>query len=316
MARILVIRGGAIGDFVLTLPALKLLRESFPSAHIEILGYRHIIALAENRFYAQAVRSIEYGALSSFFSRGAELPEELVEYFASFGQVISYLFDPDRIFADNLARAGVKNLIMGAAKITDEAHAARQLARPLEQLALFLDDPAAQIFSSAEDEQFAAELVGKLRAPVIALHPGSGGERKNWPLENWLALGERLMSATPAPTLLVIGGEAEMTALEKLRAAWAGRPVEFVQNLALPQLAAVIARCSIFIGHDSGISHLAAATGTACVLLFGPTDAAIWAPANPNVRVLEAPGGSLARLPMEEVAAAVIAFWQSYTSSS
>jgi len=48
--RILVIRGGAIGDFVLTLPAIRLLRENFPHAHLEILGYKHIVALAEGRF--------------------------------------------------------------------------------------------------------------------------------------------------------------------------------------------------------------------------------------------------------------------------
>jgi len=56
MNRVLVIRGGAIGDFILTLPALKALRDACPSAHMEILGYRHIAALAEDRFYSQAVR--------------------------------------------------------------------------------------------------------------------------------------------------------------------------------------------------------------------------------------------------------------------
>ena len=66
--RILVIRGGAIGDFILTLPAIKLLRDSIPAAHLEILGYKHIIALAEMSRYADATRSIEYGPLSSFFS--------------------------------------------------------------------------------------------------------------------------------------------------------------------------------------------------------------------------------------------------------
>src|SRR2546423_12755504 len=74
--RILVIRGGAIGDFVLTLPAIKLLRDRFPSAHLEILGAKHVAALAEKRFYADAVRSIESGAFASFFAQGSELPTE------------------------------------------------------------------------------------------------------------------------------------------------------------------------------------------------------------------------------------------------
>src|SRR4029453_12407818 len=89
MNRILVIRGGAIGDFILTLPMLKALREGFPYAHIEILGYKHIAVLAQNRFYTQAIRSIEYGALSSFFAKKSKLPAELANYFASFDLIIS-----------------------------------------------------------------------------------------------------------------------------------------------------------------------------------------------------------------------------------
>src|SRR6266404_5110015 len=92
--RILVIRGGAIGDFILTLPAIKLLRDGFPDAHLEILGYKHIAALAERRFYADAVRSIESASLAKFFAKNSELPVDLVEYFGSFDLVLSYLYDP------------------------------------------------------------------------------------------------------------------------------------------------------------------------------------------------------------------------------
>src|SRR5205085_1120041 len=113
MNRVLVIRGGAIGDFILTLPALKALRDAYPFAHIEILGYKHIAALAENRFYAQAVRSIEYGPLASFFTKNSELPAELAAYFASFDLIISYLYDPDGVFESNLRRCGVENLFCG-----------------------------------------------------------------------------------------------------------------------------------------------------------------------------------------------------------
>ena len=149
MSRILVIRGGAIGDFILTLPAVRLLRESFPDAHLEILGYKHIVALAEISGYANATRSIEYSGLASFFTRNGELAPDLVAYFSGFQQIVSYLFDPDEIFAGNLRRAGVRNLIVGSPKMTDEEHAARQLARPLERLALYLEDPAAQIVPRA-----------------------------------------------------------------------------------------------------------------------------------------------------------------------
>src|SRR4030095_14186104 len=128
MNRILVIRGGASGDFILTLPALKALREAHAHAHVEILGYKHIAALAENRFYAQAVRSIEYGPLSSFFAKNSELPAVFAGFFANFDLIISYLYDPDRIFESNLHRCGVENLLCGPAKIVEKSgHAARQL---------------------------------------------------------------------------------------------------------------------------------------------------------------------------------------------
>src|SRR4026207_900894 len=157
--RILVIRGGAIGDFILTLPALKPLREAYPDAHIEILGYKHIAALAENRFYAQAVRSIEYGPLSSFFAKNSELPTELAGYFATFDLIISYLYDPDQIFENNVRRCGVENLLCGPAKIVEKSgHAARQLARPIQELGIRVSDLTEKIFLSDEDRQFAREF--------------------------------------------------------------------------------------------------------------------------------------------------------------
>lgn len=305
--RILVIRGGAIGDFILTLPAIALLRENFPDAEIEILGYEHIVALAHGRFYATAIRSIEYGPMAGFFIPGSVLAPDLEEYFAGFQQVVSYLFDPDGFFEGNLRRAGVKNLLSAYVKIDDSQHAAQQLARPLERLALFLDDPAARIHPTGADRTFARQFLGNSPAPIIAVHPGSGSARKNWPLENWTALGHWLGSLPGKPRILLIGGEADTAQFSTLPAAWSGLDLLVARDLPLPHLAAVLERCRLFIGHDSGISHLAAAVCAPCVLLFGPTDPAVWAPANAGVRVLSAPEGDLAQLSLETVQAAVAA---------
>src|SRR5580765_8146212 len=163
MNRILVIRGGAIGDFILTLPALKALRDARPQAHVEILGYKHVAVLAEQRFYAQALHSIEYGPLARFFARNSELPPELAEYFASFDLIVSYLYDPDQIFETNVRRCGVENLISGPARIVENAgHAAWQLARPMEQLGISVADFAGRIFPSIEDREFGRKFL----APV------------------------------------------------------------------------------------------------------------------------------------------------------
>ena len=305
--RILVIRGGAIGDFVLTLPSIRLLRENFPGAHLEILGYRHIVALAEGRFHADAARSIEYAALAQFFAPGAELDPGLVEYFASFQQVVSYLFDPDGFFETNVRRCGVKHFLVCPPKLDDSAHAAHQLARPLQSLALFLEDAGATLHPSADDCAFADDFLAGFPQPLLALHPGSGSAKKNWALENWREIGEWLMDFRfPAggenPSLLVLGGEADGANLAALENAWLHNPrVRFAKNLPLPHAAALLARCALFLGHDSGISHIAAAAGAPCLLLFGPTDPQIWAPANPHVRVLRARDKTMNGIGIEDV---------------
>jgi heptosyltransferase-2 len=284
------------------------LRDAYSGAHIEILGYAHIAALAERRFYADAVRSIEYGALSRFFARGAELPDDLVDYFAGFDLIVSYLFDPDLIFQTNLERAGVSEIITGPGKLTEGLHAARQLAQPMiADLELELETTSATIFPTDEDRAFAAEFLRDLPHPIIALHPGSGSERKNWPLPKWLKLGNRLLASPEmAGSLLLVSGEADAAQASNLRSTWPASRIREARGLRLTQLAAILERSAHFVGHDSGISHLAGAVGAHCILLFGPTDPAVWAPSNPNVRVLRAPGGNLGTLSVESVLSALL----------
>lgn len=300
MNRILVIRGGALGDFILTLPAIKLLRDRFPETHLEILGYAHIVALAENRFYANATRSIEAAQLARFFAKSSELPAELVDYFGRFDLIVSYLFDPDEIFGRNLRRCGDFEFIVGSPKIFTDEHAAIQLARPLETIGLKLECAAAHLFPNDADRT-AASALGNAPKPQIALHPGSGSPTKNWPLERWREIGSWILTEIPSSSLLVVGGEADRSQLEELRRVWKDSRVRFAVDQPLPVLAALLAESSFFLGHDSGISHLAAAVDARCLLLFGPTDPAVWAPINSGVEVLRSRQGLLDEIAAEEV---------------
>jgi heptosyltransferase-2 len=310
---ILVIRGGAIGDFVLTLPAIRMLRQTLPHCHLEILGYRHIADLAlhggpePGTTYADAVRNIEYGPMAAFFARNGQLAPDLCAYFAGFQQVVSWLFDPDGIFAANLERAGVRNFLGVHEKITDHQHASVQLARGLERMAVFLEDSATRLFpTDATKAAAAAWLAGhapdKAGRPLVALHPGSGSPKKNWPAGNWQRLGDRIASG--GARLLLIGGEADDSALETLARSLSVHAPLIARNLPLPTLAALLARCTAYFGHDTGISHIAAATGTPSTLLFGPTDPSVWAPIGGHVRIIRAPGGDLGSVAPETVLAA------------
>lgn len=127
--RVLVIRGGAIGDFILTLPAIRLLRDNIPGAHIEILGYKPIIELALAAGIADSTRSLEHAAMARLFVPRAELGDELRDYLLSFNLIVSYLFDPDSILRGNMEAMGVKTYIEASHQVTPGAgHAAVQLA--------------------------------------------------------------------------------------------------------------------------------------------------------------------------------------------
>ena len=295
--RALVIRGGALGDFILTLPVLNALREAAPDSRLEVLAYPGIAALAETSGLIDAFRSIEYGPLAGFFTRGSVLDPGLRGYFASFDLILSYLYDPDGVFAENLQNAGAKRVITGPHRPGESSHAIDQLAAPLTTLGLPLAGRATRLALEPAVHE----------ALTVALHPGSGSAAKNWPVEKWRQLAGNLLAANPEVELAIIGGEADAAAIHALRGLAASRVVLW-ENLPLPELARRLAGARLYLGHDTGVSHLAAAAGVPSLLLFGPSDPGVWAPPHEHVRVLRAPEGNLPNLPVATVLAALTRF--------
>jgi len=294
MAKILVIRGGAIGDFILTLPVLSALKTQFPEAELEVLGYPHIASLVTESGLANAVRRIDARPLAGFFARAGTLDESLQEYFAGFALIISFLYDPDDVFRTNVARCSRAQFVVGPHRPDerDTLHATEVYLKTLERLAIFDPDPVPRLNFNPNHSHSAAE-------PFLAVHPGSGSPRKNWPQTKWAELLARLIHTTPV-RLLIAGGEAEEDRLEKLAAPLPRERVEIARNLPLPQLARRLMGCSAFVGHDSGISHLAAALDLPVLALWGDTPEAVWRPRGDNVRLLKA-SGELEILPTESV---------------
>lgn len=289
------IRGGAIGDFILTLPVLAALRQQFPASRLELLGYPHIAQLALAGGLVDAVRSIEARAMAGFFVPGGALAPELADYFAQFALIISFLYDPDRIFQSNVAACSRAQFIAGPHRPDERAgvHATEVLLAPLQQLAIFNPDPVPRlrIQSSRNPEPLAPRPgTGAQSAPQLALHPGSGSERKNWPEPSWAALVQRLVAQTSL-RLLLVGGEAEGGRLERLARLVPGDRLELARSLPLTELAARLQECVGFIGHDSGITHLAAALGLAGVVLWGESVEAVWRPRSDRMRLVREPGG-------------------------
>lgn len=309
MGRILFIRGGAVGDFILSLPSLRLVRETLPDNEVEILGYPSIASLAVAAGLADQVRPLEDPRLATFFAPGAKLDEEWCRYFAGFDVVVSCLYDPDGYFGGNLRVAGVRTLVACPYRPDEtppQIPAAAQFAKPLESLGLYLDDPALGLVYPEPERGLETILPGLGEAPFLALHPGSGSPRKNWGHERWASLLAKLHQARPELRFLVTSGEAEAETIAAFlaRLEAQGLPHHHLANRPLAELGALYRRAVGYLGHDSGLSHLAASAGAACLLLFGPTEPGIWAPVSPRVGVLRAPDRTMASLEVDEVLAA------------
>jgi heptosyltransferase-2 len=291
--RILLIRGGALGDLIVTLPTLRLLRERWPAAHIEILGHPRLAEIAVDRHYLNAARSVNHGPLSAFFTPRAVLDPEWMEYIGGFDLVLSYFYDPDGLFRHNLERCEPGEILTHSPRVPDDFRrpAARHFAGIVEPVGLALGTNAAsEIFPSGEDVAGARAFLNGVEpgTRLVAIHPGSGSETKNWAKEQWAGLGRRIVGEVPGAMLLLVEGEADAEPAGFIAHAWKDLPHLRARWLPLPILAALLREAEIFLGHDSGITHLAAAArkDLPIVALFGPTNPEVWAPPRDGVRVL------------------------------
>jgi heptosyltransferase-3 len=136
--------------------------------------------------------------------------------------------------------------------------------------------------------------------------------KKNLSAEHWILAGRALGAACPTVRLALITGEAEhergITA--RVREGWQGLEYLHWDQIPLTTLAGHLCGTAAFLGHDSGISHLAAACGVPCLLFFGPTDPLTWAPRNAGVQVVSPPQGTLEDWPADRALAEMRRFLQ------
>ncbi|MEY2877706.1 MAG: hypothetical protein RLZZ15_86 [Verrucomicrobiota bacterium] len=295
MRRILVLRGGALGDFIVTLPALALLRRRWPDARIELAGNATAAALGVDAGVLDAAHAQHEARWAALYAT-EPVPTEFARWLDTFDLVVNFWPDPDGELRRKFPRRADQTFIHAEAT-PRIAPAAAHYRESLGALALGPGDDWLPLRGGAEERS---------PTPRIAIHPGSGSPRKNWPAERWLELARRLREELGAEVMFVLG-EAEP-------AHWAARATSgadgfgFAVAPPLRELSDALARCTLFLGHDSGVSHLAAACGVPCVLLFGPTDPAMWAPPAQHVHVIRR-GAALAAISVEDVRAAARRAW-------
>jgi heptosyltransferase-3 len=243
--RRLLIRPGAIGDVIVSLPALECLRAEY----LEVWVREQNVPLIR---FADAVRSIGATGLDLLGLPGITPSPALLERLRSFDSIISWYGAGRPEFRDAVAKLELPFEFLPALPASAACHAVDFY---LQQAGKDEAYPplAPRIDCPAEREDFAV------------IHPFASSPAKRWPMSKF----REVASALKIPVRWCAGDNEELP--------------EAVRIDNLYELGCWLARARVYIGNDSGISHLAAAVGTPAIVLFGPTDPAIWAPRGSKV---------------------------------
>jgi ADP-heptose:LPS heptosyltransferase len=249
----LVIRPGAIGDCIVSLPAMSCLEtECFevwtPARMLPLFP------LMQVKGRARAISSTGLDLLGVTDPRAG-----LIETLREFDSIISWYGANRPEFRETVAALGLPFTFLEALPPEGAGiHATDFYLEQVRGIAERRSDGIPRLECRVTREDYAV------------IHPFSGGARKNWPLDKFRALATKLERAMPVKWC---AGEDDPPLAGAVR----------IDDLC--ELACWLARARMYIGNDSGITHLAAAVGTPVLALFGPTDPEVWAPRGPHVRV-------------------------------
>ncbi|MGH7811263.1 MAG: glycosyltransferase family 9 protein [Candidatus Binatia bacterium] len=276
--RVCVIFPGALGDFICLLPALGTL---LWNAEIDLFARSEFADVAPP---GVAVHSMEAAEIRSLFVDDSLSASALESFFGAFAAVYSWMGSHEPGFVKRLKtfshyRAQVFPFRPTAAVEHQADYYLRCLGRTERRGAMAAIKLSAE--AVAWREGFWREHSLQRRA-VLTIAPGSGAREKNWPEDHFLDIVRWWSEHTGGAVVLLVGPvEAEKGGIDRLQA-----KCLVARDLRLAQVAAVLARSALYLGNDSGISHLAAAVGAATIALFGPSDPLQWAPRGERVTVL------------------------------
>jgi len=287
--RTVVFHHGALGDFLLAASAINELAGIYAFGHIDFWSKPEHVSLLTGKSYLGECHCSEDPLISRLLQdslwRTATLPDFLLkaDNLFIFGQAGSHLM-AERLSARLSAR--VYRVQSFPAANNARTHVARFLRKQLKDLGWPIGGKPLTLSPHASEKLAARELLRELgiHARPVFIHPGSGGRRKVWPLANWHGLLDWIQRELPFQALLSIGPSDDY--MDQFSEALRKAGVPIVSGLPLLRLSALLSLCGLYIGSDSGVSHLAAATGIPAITVFGPTDPRVWAPRGSNAVAL------------------------------
>jgi ADP-heptose:LPS heptosyltransferase len=275
--RSLVLFPGALGDFICFLPALEVLSKG---EQVHVLARSEFADLVSP---AVSVGSLERYEIDRLFVPGAAQEKELRDFFGAYSSVFSWMGSGQSAFVRELAsvsqgRAVVFPFQPGQKRMHQVDYYLACVGHPSPHQSIPQISLKPEALAWSENYWHEHSLVDK---QVIALAPGSGSPQKNWPASSFRAVADWWREQPRGAVMVLLGPVEE----EKGDYTALCRGAVQVRNLSLGQLAALLMRSDLYLGNDSGVSHLAAAIGVVSLVLFGPSSVDQWAPRGKNVTV-------------------------------
>jgi lipopolysaccharide heptosyltransferase II len=300
---ILLIRPDHLGDLLFTTPTLRALREAFPQARITgLIGPWAEAVVASNPcldevmlcpfpgFARQPKRSIiePYVVLGRYarLLREKEFDLAVVLRFDHWwGALLAYLARiPRRVGYD---MAEVKPFLTDAVPYVPSRHEVEQNLALVEAAGVQGEHPITpaayplEFPLRAQDLAFAVRYLAEQGVgdddPLVCIHPGAGAPVKLWRKEGWARVADALVKGYGAKVILT-GSASEEPLVQAIAERMASQPLGAAGQTTLGGLAALMARCRLALGVDSGPLHLAVAVGTPTVHLYGPVDSRTFGP--------------------------------------
>ena len=280
MKDILVWHQGALGDLLLSLPAVYSIKKYFASSRLHLISRTDLAGVIVASGIADEVSSNEKAMYADFF-REDSLPATASEFLRKMHAAFVFMKRKDKAFMKNLRKhVPFCRSVSTVPQQGERVHVASFQLGELQREG---------ISSSGTPRLRVAPPVGIGGGrPIVTIHPGSGGKWKRWDLRGFVDVMDALAKIGPY-RFLVLLGPAERGMREECGRLISTRniPADIVSDRPIPYIASLLAMSSLFVGSDSGITHLASMIGTPSVAVFGPTDPALWGPLGPGVRIVK-----------------------------
>jgi heptosyltransferase III len=288
--KILIIRSGALGDTLMLMPAIRTLRKNN-----EILFVGRLPAIDYIRPYVDLCIDIDSSGWHRLFMQGpADLPE--IPLFAP-DYVIGFLNDPEGNVLCNLTvcfPGSIVRVFPVFPPEKDKRHIALYMAQAIQEAGLPMDALSAFNSSLEGSLMTSVDALFDGTGPVV-IHPGSGSQKKNYPPLFWLQLIKELKKEglDNSRRIILLLGPAEEGISSFFRDSLSETDVQLCALPEREELMSLLGNASVYIGHDSGITHLAAMLGRPVIALFKDSPEERWRPLGPKVRIIKAVDYSL-----------------------